>query len=60
MIPTSIGIAVVTGVGGSVDYLALTNNYRDLLIALLTVISITTAIVLICISFEKNIKNKIS
>ena len=59
VIPTSIGIAVVTGVGGSVDYLALTNNYRDLLIALLTVISITTAIVLICISFEKNIKNKI-
>lgn len=59
VIPTSFGIAIVSDLGGSINYSVLTINYRDLLIALLTVISITTAIALICISFEKNIKNKI-
>lgn len=60
IIPSSVQIWIGTQILGDIGYPILSNNYRDLLIALLTVLSITTAISLICINFEKNIENKLN
>lgn len=58
IIPGALLISIGLWLNINVTYQILNNNHKDLLIASLTVFSITTAISLICINFEKNVFSK--
>ena len=59
IIPGALLISIELWLNSDISYPILNNNHKDLLIASLTVVSITTAISLICINFEKNILSKL-
>lgn len=59
IIPGALLMSIATGENIDLSYPTLNNNHKDLLIASLTVFSITTAISLICIGFEKNLFSKL-
>ena len=55
VIPSTVFIHLLINTGYEITFTALSNNHKDLLIASLTVYSITIATALICINFERKI-----